>query len=546
MSKYGNSYSGNSFLEWWKTHYGTDYDGTSNISKTENMTDEDFAIGQTLLSNYQKTQKIESDFQESSNKLLENYTAAKDTFENNKRQSQQNASITLDKLKKYLPTQIKAQGLGGLGVSESSMIQAHNNYSRNMGAIESEHAQKMSDLERAYGESVGNLENEKNSLLYYADKDENGNLLVNNTLNEYSEKRDKEFDENYDRAYETIINSGIKDESEMLAFIEQFRNTVDPSDWDSLVAEAKTVAGNNLKNSYPAQMTLVQDGLTRMQIDPTNYTSDKTKLTEKGRQKMLDYIEENRSLIGEDFYKALKSDIETMAYYSNNERNQSITTAINAFTNNSNFNSQLSQYYDVLNLLESHKDKLTADEYNAYLSQITGGTRTDYTDYYVQGLGSGRNNDDIDITIGSTSRNRDTEFDLLCGDEVTNDSAKELLNKLTTGTESVTPSEGKLCVVANKMYIYTSKGWRNVKSDNDDSALQNAISAFLNTGRTSSSGSQRVSIDGFKLPYSATSSETFAAKQAIQNNDYETFRRYMPSSYSEKRCRAYYEKYGGK
>ena len=546
MSKYGNSYSGNAFLEWWKTHYGTDYDGTSNISKTENMTEEDFAIGQTLLSNYQKTQKIESDFQESSNKLLENYTAAKDTFDKNKRQSQQNASITLDKLKKYLPTQIKAQGLGGLGVSESSMLQAHNNYSRDMGAIESEHTQKMSDLERAYGESLGNLESEKNNLLYYADKDENGNLLVNNTLNEYSEKRDKEFDENYDRAYETIINSGIKDESEMLTFIEQFRNTVDPSDWDSLVAEAKTVAGNNLNNSYPAQLSLVQDGLARMQTDPTNYTSDGTKLTEKGRQKMLDYIEENRSLIGEDNYKTLKSDIETMAYYSNNERNQSITTAINAFANNSNFNSQLSQYYEALNLLESHKDSLTTDEYNAYLSQITGGTRTDYANYYVQGLGSGRNNDDIDITIGSTSRNKDTEFDLLCGDEVTNDTAKKLLNKLTTGTESVTPSEGKLCVVANKMYIYTSKGWRNVKPDNDDNALTKAISAFLNTGKTSSSGSQRVSIDGFKLPYRATTSETLAAKQAIQNNDYETFRRYMPSSYSEESCRAYYEKYGGK
>ena len=485
MSKYGNSYSGNSFLEWWKTHYGTDYDGISNISKTENMTEEDFAIGQTLLSNYQKAQKIESDFQESSNKLLENYTATKDTFDKNKRKSQQNASIMLDKLKKYLPTQIKAQGLGGLGVSESSMLQAHNNYSRDMGAIESEYAQKMSDLERAYGESVGNLESEKNNLLYYADKDENGNLLVNNTLNEYSEKRDKEFDENYDRAYETIINSGIKDESEMLTFIEQFRNAVDPSDWDSLVAEAKTVAGNNLKNSYPAQLTLVQDGLVRMQTDPTNYTSDGTKLTEKGRKKMLDYIEENRSLIGEDNYKILKSDIETMAYYSNNERNQSITTAINAFANNSNFNSQLSQYYEALNLLESHKGSLSTDEYNAYLSQITSGTRTDYTNYYVQGLGRGRNNDDVGITIGSTSRNRDTEFDLLCGDEVTNDSAKKLLNKLTTGTESVTPSEGKLCVVANRMYIYTSKGWRNVKPDNSTSALSNAISAFLTTGKSS-------------------------------------------------------------
>ena len=131
---------------------------------------------------------------------------------------------------------------------------------------------------------------------------------------------------------------------------------------------------------------------------------------------------------------------------------------------------------------------MTTEEYNQFLSQINAGTRTDYTTYYVQGLGSGRNNDDIDITIGSTSRNRDTEYDLLCGDEVTNDAAKKLLNRLTTGTESVTPEEGRLCVVANRMYIYTSKGWRNVKNDNSDSALSNAISAFLRTGKSTGGG----------------------------------------------------------
>ena len=54
MSKYGNSYSGNSFLEWWKTHYGTDYDGKNGISKTDSMTEEDFAIGQQLYANYQE------------------------------------------------------------------------------------------------------------------------------------------------------------------------------------------------------------------------------------------------------------------------------------------------------------------------------------------------------------------------------------------------------------------------------------------------------------------------------------------------------------
>ena len=64
MSKYGNSYSGNDFLEWWKTHYGTDYDGKSGIVKTEGMTDEDVAIGKSLLNSYNEQQLLTKQYNE--------------------------------------------------------------------------------------------------------------------------------------------------------------------------------------------------------------------------------------------------------------------------------------------------------------------------------------------------------------------------------------------------------------------------------------------------------------------------------------------------
>lgn len=663
MSKYGNSYSGNSFLEWWKTHYGTDYDGKSGIVKTEGMTDEDVAIGKSLLNSYNEQQLLTQQYNEnvatetdkynslieSSDKaydsqlagaqaeydtsakllldnynknsatakdiydrntaeLLSNYGTAQNALDKSKRQSQQNASITLDKLKKYLPTQIKAQGLGGLGVSESSMLQAYNNYNSEMGSIESGYQESKTNLDtnynsnknaydtayqetqgsldEMYGQSKANLDNSFNTTkvnlesaksqasdtfkaqladslaklkqgydagIFASDKDANGNLLVDNVLQEYAKMLSEEQGVNYataleairnavyttgdemnafveqyrgkvndqqlaalfqegtnvanvnaenarqegikkteqeqalafSSAQEAIINSGLSSQEEMNTFVEQFRGKVSDSQFASLQATAQATVSSNISGKYTTQMGVVQDGLAQMLAEPSNYTTDGTKLTEQGRQKMLDYIEQNKASIGDANYTALKTQIEGMAFYSNSERNSSIATAINAFTNNSNFNSQLSQYYDALNILESHKGTLTNEEYNSFLAQINSGTRVDYNNYYVQGLGSGRNNDDIDITIGSTSRNKNTEYDLLCGDEVTNDSAKKLLNKLTTGTESVTPSEGKLCVVANRMYIYTSKGWRNVKPDNSTSALSNAISAFLTTGKSS-------------------------------------------------------------
>ena len=289
-------------------------------------------------------------------------------------------------------------------------------------------------------------------------------------------------------AEEDIINSGISNQADMDAFIEQYRGKVSDSQFASLQSKGKSVVNGNITSNYDTHLGTVEQGVYNMLAEPSNFTSDGTKLTEAGRKKILDYIEQNKGVIGDAHYGTLKGQIEAMAYYSNSERNSALQTAISNFSSNTNFNSQLSQVAEALSLLESHRGSMTTEEYNQFLSQINAGTRTDYTTYYVQGLGSGRNNDDIDITIGSTSRNRDTEYDLLCGDEVTNDAAKKLLNRLTTGTESVTPEEGRLCVVANRMYIYTSKGWRNVKNDNSDSALSNAISAFLRTGKSTGGG----------------------------------------------------------
>ena len=355
MSKYGNSYSGNSFLEWWKTHYGTDYDGKSGIVKTEGMTDEDVAIGKSLLNSYNEQQLLTQQYNEnvatetdkynslieSSDKaydsqlagaqseydtsakllldnynknsatakdiydrntaeLLANYGTAQDALDKSKRQSQQNASITLDKLKKYLPSQIKAQGLGGLGVSESSMLQAYNNYNSEMGSIESGYQESKTNLDtnyntnknaydtayqetqgsldEMYGQSKANLDNSFNTTkvnlesakskasdtfkaqladslaklkqgydagIFASDKDANGNLLVDNVLQEYAKMLSEEQGVNYATALEAIRNAVYTTGDEMKAFIEQFRGKVTESQLNSLFQTGKGVVDTN-------------------------------------------------------------------------------------------------------------------------------------------------------------------------------------------------------------------------------------------------------------------------------------------------------------
>lgn len=371
MSKYGNSYSGNNFLEWWKTHYGTDYDGTSEISKTDSMTEEDFAIGQQLYANYQEEQRLTNEYNtnvgdlnaaansaiESSNDtydillkgaadsfktgsdtLLKNYTANSDamraTYEKNsadllknyetaqgalddsKRQSQQNASITLDKLKKYLPSQIKAQGLGGLGVSESSMLQAYNNYNSEMGAIESgyqqnksaldagynenktsldnQHSAAQTDLETNYNTAQGNLESGYNETkaMYEGKKAEaeggikqqlqadlttllqnynasmgnvgkgaDGKLLVDGVLGKYAEMLAADQDLAYDTALSLILQAIHADEASMNAIVEGFRGKVRDDQLAALFEQGKVTAAGNLSKEHGTNYTTALEAI---------------------------------------------------------------------------------------------------------------------------------------------------------------------------------------------------------------------------------------------------------------------------------------------
>lgn len=130
-----------------------------------------------------------------------------------------------------------------------------------------------------------------------------------------------------------------------------------------------------------------------------------------------------------------------------------------------------------VDLLVDNKDSMSTEEYNAALAK-NGVYVLDSSQYYVQGLGSGRNGDDIDITIGDNRRHSEAEYDLVVasGTEniVKNQDYINTFNRLTTGNISTTPSKGTLLVYADNMYIYTDKyGWRKV--GNDRSKVSEAI-----------------------------------------------------------------------
>lgn len=138
----------------------------------------------------------------------------------------------------------------------------------------------------------------------------------------------------------------------------------------------------------------------------------------------------------------------------------------------------LSDFSTLFDEYESIKSGLTEEQQKQIEKDLYSGTEFKYDLYKVQGLGSGRKNDDIDITIGADSRMKDVEYDLLVGDAVGENSVPTL-NKLATGNADTPPENGKLMVVRNKMYIYTKQGWKYVVDDNKEGTIDKAIKTFL-------------------------------------------------------------------
>ncbi len=204
MSQNKITYTTNSFDDWYNNFYHGKYDYENNPGfKKENMTDADFALGQQLFNIYQNKEKINAEFDENKKNLLDNYGSANNTLDEKKRSSEQNAYITYEQLKKYLPQQLKAQGLGGLGVSESALLQAYNTYNNSMGEISAQYSNDKTDLERAKNEQIAELQTNRDNLLYNAERDANGNLLVDNVFEKYkkleTEEKEREIRDNKDK-----------------------------------------------------------------------------------------------------------------------------------------------------------------------------------------------------------------------------------------------------------------------------------------------------------------------------------------------------------
>lgn len=343
-NKFSAKYQGTDFLEWYRANYGQEYDPSTILSRKSGMSDVDWDIGNSLYDTYRKDQQRKSD-----------YESRVSALDNSKMQSQQNASITLDKLKKYLPTQIKAQGLGGLGVSESSLLNAYNSYSSDMGAIENDYQDRKSSLEEAYAQD--NLQSWQTS------KDS-----VSGIFDGYKTQFENNQKQAYQDAYNTVSQSSEKDESAILKYIKQFRNRLSDSDFLTLTQQAKQVAQANKQAYDKEQVAKTEQSQNSAFENARTAIASATYYTQDDFDR---FLEQYRGQVTESQFNALK--LQTEGKLRDNLTAKTESDRQNAFVVVQSIVEYLiaeGNYERAKAYLDSNKDSLGEQVYNSYMTDI--------------------------------------------------------------------------------------------------------------------------------------------------------------------------------
>lgn len=400
-------YEGEDFLEWYKTHYGKDYDG-STLNRSDGMQDQDWEIGNALYGTYKdrlareeqynndktllekgygdaqsvadktyNTQKdsLVGEYNKNQAELLKNYQSSASSLEKSKNQSLQSASITYDKLKKYLPTQIKAQGLGGLGVSESTMLQAHNNYAAQTGNIKNEYNANKTALEENYGtnkasletaheNNIATLENQKLAsdterkttldqsladLLTYYNSDMQGLKTDVGAITQKFFNQNKELQQGNYEDLASLISGDLKTE-DLATFIQR----IDSADIDDNQKELlKVLATNQVDKNIGTR----QDGVFENFKTTISGIEDLTTDNVYAKIDALDITDNQKD--------QLKTLVDTQVKANQNKARESVKDDIEEDLDEYRLSSSSKQEWQTaLDYLEKNKDIIGSDRYN--------------------------------------------------------------------------------------------------------------------------------------------------------------------------------------
>lgn len=320
----GLNYAGTDFLEWFKANYGKDYNGEASLSFQDNMNYYDFLLGLQLFDAYKRQSDLDTYYDDQKSRLEslygeegsvknrndENYSNALEyqkklydsavstlergygssasALDRDRSVARQNASVMLDKMNKYLPTQVKASGLSGQGVSESTLLSGFAGYNSRMGEIDQNYADNYTSLKNNYLSSRSGLDNQNASAL-------------SEYLRDYNKAEDQRVN---------ALDSGITE-------LDKYRllNTPDTSSALSDILSQKysesDVSSSNIASQVITNLSTLYEGMLGADgmISQTDF------------DKLQDYVDSSRSDLG-SYAAILDSVLSSYRYYVRSDEDQ--------------------------------------------------------------------------------------------------------------------------------------------------------------------------------------------------------------------------------
>lgn len=249
-------------------------------------------------SEYEKTLSDRQRYWDEQRKLIEeNYKNYEDSLEADKRISQQNASISLDKLMKYLPEEVKAQGLNGLGISATVAQKANNDYMTQMSAINKD-----------YNANKLNLYTEKNNALGELER-----YRVND-LDDIKAAEDARLtaaqEDTYNYARNLLANGAVSSPEELNSFVNHIKDAVSDIQYQNLIAFGTTMLNSQSNAQKQTESDLIKDNIA-VEFN-TLFDSGDYETASK-------FLEANKGSLDEWEYNLYKTKLSSSGYVSEEE-----------------------------------------------------------------------------------------------------------------------------------------------------------------------------------------------------------------------------------
>lgn len=261
--------------------------------------------------------KLNSQYASASNELKRQYNQSLGVVDQSRKGSRQAASISLDKLKKYLPEQLAAEGLGNLGMSQTAYVRAQNNYQNQLAGIESDANAKRTDLYNSYANNRSALEQQKtrdlldlyskrDAAIYQAERDAIGDAR-------YESEQTKADQLAFYNNLAAMIDNGTFDSTEALnAYLNADTN-------GDGIADVYGNLGDNYKSLIDGKVAGYQYLLDEKQKkgnEPSRQDAYivaqatlEDMLADEDYERAKAYLEANKDILGDYVYNAYSTDI---------------------------------------------------------------------------------------------------------------------------------------------------------------------------------------------------------------------------------------------